>query len=310
MKKIALLFVAIFATFTFTQAQTLEELKSAKAEKEGVKAGIDAEIAALEKQIREFPGWTSGVGVLFGLDFAGQNRWYAVETPFTGTSNFGIGLNAFANLNEDKYYVKTDAAANWARGNSRILDAAGDVLEETPISVGTFAAQARPGFYIYEDLIAVSGRLGWNTVLFDFSPGQITASAGASITPMKDLEIWVHPLGYQLNYPGDDFTSVAGASFGGSYVGNLYKNIKWTSTLEGFFAYGGDEANGLEASDLHNWTWRNGFVIDNVFKGIGVGLTYDIRQNRQLAKVAGVDKADWGQLQTLYNLGFSYTIAR
>lgn len=263
----------------------------------------------MDKLIREFPGWTSGVGVLFGLDFAGQDKWYAVETPFTRTSNFGIGLNAFANLNEDKYYVKMDAAANWARGNAAQLDANGDVVLESPISIGTFAAQARPGYYIYEDLIAVSGRIGWNTILFDFSPGQITASAGASITPIRDLEIWVHPLAYQLNYPGEDFTSKAGASFGGSYVGNLYKNIKWTSTLEGFFAYGGDEANGVEASDLHNWTWRNGFVIDNVFKGIGVGITYDLRQNKQLAKNFGIGKEDRGALQSLYNVGFSYTIS-
>ncbi len=310
MKKLILLNLFIlFGAFTMF-AQTIEELKAQKAQQEEIKKGVDAKIADLNKQIKEFPGWTYGAGALFGLDFAGQSNWFAVNNPNTRSNQFGIGFNAYANKNEDKYYWRNDLAANWARGEVSTLTVAGgrDSLS-TDIAVGDLGLTSRGGYYLYEQLVAVSGRANWNTVIFDFSPGSITLGLGVSVTPSKALEFWVHPLAYQINYPGDDFTSATGASFGGSYTGTLYKNIKWNSTLEGFFSYQGDDDEGLEASDLHNWTWRNGFVIDNLFKGIGVGLNVSLRSNKQLARAVGIPEADWGDLQVLYNLGFTYSIS-
>jgi len=313
MKNLLLLCALFMMSAVCVQAQSLEELKAMKTEKEGVKKNIDQEIADLDKKIREYPGWTTGLGVLFGLDFAGANKWYGISNPNNRSQNFSIGLGAFANLNQDKYYWRNGLSAQWANGNvviSELLDPGRDSTENS-IEVGDISLTSTGGYYLYENLIAVSARANWTSFLFDFTPGSITFSAGVSITPMKDLEFWIHPLGYQLNYPGDDFTSTPGASFGGSYTGNLYRNIKWTSELAGFFSYQGDEDNGLEASDLHNWTWKNGFIIDNLWNGIGVGANIGIRQNKQLARFAGISDVDSiGDLQTFYNVGFTYNIAR
>jgi len=298
-------------------AQSLDELKAMKTDKEAVKKGIDEEIADLEKKILEFPGWTTGVGVLFGLDFAGANRWYgaAGTNPNVSSQKFGIGLNAFANKNEEKYYWRNSIGANWVRGEAITKSDFNSDTDSisTAIQVGTFDLTSLGGYYIYNDLIAVSARANLSTFLFDFTPGSITFSAGVSITPIPNLEFWIHPLGYQLNYPGDDFTSTPGASFGGSYSGNLYRGIKWTSSLAGFFSYSGDDSVTpvVEASELHNWIWTNGFIIDNIFRGIGVGANISLRQNQQLAKAFGIGNADdRSKIQSLYNVGFTYNIAR
>ncbi len=309
MKKLLLLFVLISAVAMngFAQeTETLESLKAMKAEKEAVKAGIDAEIAALEKRILEYPGWTTGVGVLFGLDFGGLNNWYALSDPNQRSQAFGIGLTAFANLNQAKYYWRNGLAVNWSRSVLEINGASSN-----PVQLGTWDLVSSAGYFIWQDKLAVSARAKWSTILFELSPGSVTASAGLSYIPIPNAEIWVHPLGYQYNYPGEDFTSATGASFGASYSGTIWRNIKWNTVLEGFYSYGGDEENGLEARDLHNITWTNGFIIDNLWNGIGVGFNIALRQNRQLARAFGIENSDdWSDLQSLYNLGFSYSIAR
>ncbi len=300
--------VCAFAVNSFAQeTATLDELKAMKAEKEAVKAGIQGEIDALEKRILEYPGWTMGAGVLLGLNFGGLNNWYTVaDNPNQETQLLSIGLGAFANYNAAKYYWRNNLGIAWSRGSSTFSG-----VEQAAIEVGTWNLTSLAGYYIWKDKLSVSARANWQTVLFDLSPGSITASAGLSYTPIKDLEFWLHPLGYQWNYPGDDFTSTPGASFGGSYTGTLYKGIKWTSTLAGFYSYVDDADNGFTAQDLFNWRWVNGFNIDNLWNGIGVGLTVDLIQNKQLAKAAGITEAgDLGVIQSLYNLGFTYSISK
>lgn len=310
MKKLLLLFVLIsgFATSSFAQeTATLAELKSMKADKEAVAAGIQGEIDALAKRILEYPGWTTGAGVLFGLNFGGLNKWYNVPAnPDQQTQLLSIGLNAFANYNADKYYWRNGLGIAWSRGSSTFAG-----IEQASVEVGSWNLTSLGGYYLWSDKLAVSARVNWQTVLFDLTPGSVTASAGLSYTPIKNLEFWVHPLGYQWNYPSEDFTSTPGASFGGSYTGQLFKGISWTSTLAGFYSYVDDADNGFTSQDLFNWRWVNGFVIDNLWNGIGVGLTVDLIQNKQLAKAAGVvDSADFGVIQSLYNLGFTYSISR
>ncbi len=298
-----------FAVNVFAQeTATLDELKAMKAEKEAVQAGIQAEIDALEKRILEYPGWTMGAGVLFGLNFGGLNNWYYTKgSPSEQSSRIlNIGLGAYANYNAAKYYWRNSLGIGWSRSNTVFGD-----IEQPAIEQGNLNLTSLAGYYLWSDKLAVSARANWTTILFDLSPGSVTASAGLSYTPMKDLEFWVHPLGYQWNYPGDDFTSTPGASFGGSYTGTIYKGIKWTSTLAGFYSYVDDEERGFTSQDLFNWRWTNGFTIDNLWNGIGVGLMVDLIQNKQLAADYGItEAADLGVIQSLYNLGFTYSISK
>ncbi len=310
MKKLLLLnflLLAFVGSIFAQETATLEELKAMKAEKEGVAKSIGADIDALNKRILEFPGWVTGAGILLGLDFGGQERWYGVDNPTLSSQGFNVGLTAFANYNQAKYYWRNGLSANYRNTALKI-----DGVDSDPFSLGLWDLVSSGGYYLYKDKIALSARAKWSTVLFDFTPGSVTGSAGVSYTPIKNMELWLHPLGYQWNYPGDTFQSSPGASFGGSYTGTLFKGISWTSNLEGFYAYGdaGEGADLVEAKDLHNWTWTNGFGIDNLWNGIGVGLNIGIRQNRQLAKSAGETDEKAGDLQSFYNLGFKYSISK
>lgn len=312
--------VSAFALNSFAQeTATLDELKAMKAEKEAVKKGIDDEIAALEKRILEYPGWTMGTGILFGLNFGGLNDWYTnTINPNQRSQSFNIGLGAFANYNAAKYYWRNNLSVAWGRGSTVLLaNNTNDPDDEVITQIGTLNLNSSGGYFIWKDKLAVSARADWKTIIFELSPGQVTASLGLSYVPMKDMEIWVHPLGYQLNYPSDNFTSTPGASFGGSYSGTLYRGIKWTSTLSGFYSYVDEEAadvaplTAFAASDLFNWYWSNGFTLDNLWNGVGVGFNIDLTQNKQLARNAGfADAADYGNIQSQYNLGFTYSIAR
>lgn len=313
MKKLLLL-SAVFCAFAISgfaqETMTLDELKALKSEKEAVVGGIASEIAAIDKRILEFPGWVFGAGILFGVDFAGQNNWYAIQGAAAEQQSqaFSVGLGAFGNYNTSKYYWRNNLGVNW--GRTLLSIGTGNTGTESTLEIGTLDLTSMGGYFIWQEKLAASARAKWSTVLFDLSPGSITASAGLSYLPIKNMELWVHPLAYQYNYPGDEFTSATGASFGGSYTGNLLPGIAWTSTLEGFYSYVDDADAGLLASDLHNWTWTNGFTVANLWKGVGVGLSVALRQNRQLANFFGAPEADWGNLQSQYNLGFAYSITQ
>jgi len=70
-----------FLVATVAQAQSLEELKSMKSDKEATLAAIQAEVDALDKQIYEFPGWKfGGVGVA-GFNLLANNNWFALAAP-------------------------------------------------------------------------------------------------------------------------------------------------------------------------------------------------------------------------------------
>lgn len=305
MKKRLILNLIFLLAATFMYGQTLDELKASKAEKEAVKKGIDDEIADLDKQIREFPGWTRGASLSLGANINGTNNWFANDIPTTSATGWQAGFLGFANLNAEKHFWKNGLVMNMGRSRSKITDPDTNVEEELSARSSYFEASSLGGYYFINNL-AISTEARFETTIFEFfNPGILTFSAGFTWTPIPDLAVVVHPLAYQLVLPGGDFSSSAGAKIGATYTGQLAPGVKWNSNLNAFLSYSGDDEVPFTAGDLSNWTWFNNFIIDNVFKGIGVNFTLGLRDNKQFALAKGSD--DDG-LQTLWGIGLAYTV--
>jgi len=306
MKKRIILNLVFLLSATFMFGQTLEELKATKAEKEAVAKGIGVEIADLDKEIRAFPGWTQGASISIGANINGTNNWFANDDPTTSATGWQGGFLGFANLNEEKVFWRNGLVMNMGRSKSKIDNLDG-TTEEVSAKSSYFEASSLGGYYFIKN-VAISSEARFETTIFEFfNPGIFTLSAGLTWTPIPELAVIVHPLAYQFVLPGGDFSSSAGAKIGATYTGQLVEGVKWNSNLNAFLAYGGDDSADpvLEASDLSNWTWFNNFIIDNVFKGIGVNLTLGLRSNKQFATAKGVEQDG---LQTLWGIGLAYTV--
>ena len=292
-------------------AQTLEELKTMKAEKEAAKQevmdqvkGIDGEIAEINKMIKQFPTWTSGFTGLIGLDFKGASNWYAADVPTNSQTGLGISLNAFANRDAPKYFWWNSASANYS--TSKVKNDLPNEPEQELTSEASFFGLNSIGGYAITEKIFASAEGRYETTLLEFNdPGKLIFSAGATWKPIDNLVVIVHPLGYQINFPTNEFTSSAGAKLGAIYNGTLVPGVEWSSNLNAFLSYSGDDDNMYSAGDLSNWTWLNTFTVANIFKGIGLGLNIGLRKDKQLALAKG---ATDNPLQSFYNIGLSYSL--
>lgn len=301
------LFCGLFIFAGTLSAQSIEELKAMQAEKAGAAAALQAEADALQTQIDQFPGWKIGGLGLVGFDLAGNSDWFAIDQPQSSQNSLGLGFTAFANLDQPKYFWRNNLVINMRQIKSK------ENPDATEVESITDALELSSLYgYKLTDKIAISaeGRMA-TTVLNFLDPGKITASAGLTWTPIENLLVLVHPLGYELNLPDGDLVSAPGAKIGAIYTREIVPGVMWNSNLSAFLAYAGgtnDEGIELSAGDLSNWTWINGFGF-NIWKGIGVGLNLGLRQDKQLAYLAalnGNDVTEENPLQFYYNLGLSY----
>lgn len=299
------------------QAQTLEELKTMKADKEASLAALQAEVDGINKQIDEFPGWKyGGMGVL-GFGLAGNDNWFAIDQPFSSSTNYGISGMLFANLDREKYFWRNSLGANLQELRSKEDENADETKAITDaLDIGSLFG------YKLSDKWAVSAEAKYLSTILNFNdPGKLTLSAGVTWTPISNLVVLIHPLGYELNFPSGDLVSAAGAKIGATYSTELYKGVNWTSSFNGFVPYTDGEAtfadnNGadikkqFDKSGLINWTWVNGFTT-SLWNGLGVGVNIGLRKDNQLADIysfknTGVESDN--PLQLFYNLGLSYTL--
>jgi len=313
--------VAMFVTTFSLQAQdmSLEELKAMKAEKEGIAAGIGDEIADLDAKIKAFPGWSKGLGATVGLNFSGTNDWYANDIAKVASRGFGLSLAGYANYNEAnaKYFWNNTLNVSVTSANSKSDNDGDDEFNEgensnenLTTSASLFVINSLGGYQLFSTVYA-SAAANYQTTVNNFNdPGQFTLSAGLTWKPINNFVAYVHPLAFQKTFPGGDFSSATGAVYGATYSSEIYPGIKWTSALDGFYAYGGDDdaTPALTRGQLSNWTWQNGFTVANIFKGIGLGLNIGLRKNEQLGLVKGVSADDASTIQMIYNLGLSYSL--
>jgi len=305
---------------------------------------LQGEIDALNKQIAEFPGWKiGGVGTL-GFNALGNSNWYAIGTPNSGNSALGVGFNGFANQDQEKYFWRNGLLINLSRAVTKV-DRLNDAEAPTIALTNGIDLTSLFGYKIAPKW-AISAEGKWASSLLEFlpdpgnnplndkygfalnKPGVATLSAGVTWTPIADLVVVIHPLGYQKNWPGDLLSS-PGAKIGASYAAEIIPGVSWSSNLTAFVPY----SNGdgfvnhkyaedqdafmvpYETGDLVNWEWINGFST-SIFNGLGVSFNLGLKQHQQQADFgrlvanAGDEAAsELGEnpIQLNYNLGLGYT---
>lgn len=312
MMKQLLLAPAILFVIVTGWSQTREELLARKMAKEAelallvpqydaFTAQVDAlknEIADLTDQTTPYPRWNVGALGNMGFNFASFNDWLSKSSPNTTAFNIAATTSFFANLDQLHYFWRNNAnlTLGWLKFNDR--DDPTD-KNEFQVAADAFNASSLFGYKLSEKL-AISALGEYRTAVLDGrfnDPGYLDMGAGLTWTPITDLVVVMHPLNYNLIFSSGDFEyqSSLGAKFLVDYRKEITKGLAWKSNISAFYSY--------EGTDLSNWTWVNGFTTST--KGIGLGLDFGLRGNKQEALAAG--RTD-NPLQTYWIVGVSYAL--
>ena len=308
MKK-SLLTAMAFFVLTLTFAQTEEELKAQIAPKKDSIAAIQSRVNALQKQLDALPGWKIGAFGTIGGSLSQFNNWFAQGIPNNSSGNIGFTVNAFANLQEEKFFWRNAANVNltWVK-----LDDKDDPTDDDSFRQATdvFNISSLYGRKLSEKF-AISALAEYRTtILSNFNdPGYLDLGVGATWTPISDLVVVIHPLNYNFVFSSEDniFESSMGAKIVADYTKQLGA-VSFKSNLSLFQSY--------KSSNLSNWTWTNSFSY-SIWKMIGVGFDFGLRSNKQETlnyivnnaptpdPAATFDTID-NELQTYWTLGLSY----
>ncbi len=297
--------------------QTIEELKAQKAEKEAVLGKLKGEVAAIDAKIAAMPGWKTGAFGTIGLNFSNFNNWFSKGSPNTSASTIGFTGNAFANLMEEKFFWRNTGNLNlaWVKFDDKDDDTDNDDFQQSADALNITSLYGQK----LSDKIAFSGLGEYRTTpLSNFNnPGYLDIGVGATWTPTADMVVVFHPLNYNFVFSDDEFhyDSSAGCKIVADYAKALPMGVSWKTNLSAFLSYG-------DMDNLSNWTWINGLGL-TVWKGLGVGLEFGLRKNKQEGyndKLAGNDtlnpdifkiedlESDDNPLQTYWLLGFTYSL--
>jgi len=318
-RKLLLLFVVCFAS-NFAFSQTLEELTTQKTAKEAELAtladalakadAIKADIAGIDGKLANLQGWQVGALGNLGLNFSQFNKWLGAANPDVYTASYGATGNLFANLQTEGYF--------WRNGLNVIATKTKVALTEADKEANEFETTA--------DAVNLNSLFGYklnskwaisalgeyrSTLLDNFNnPGYLDIGAGATWTPIPNAVVVFHPLNYNFVMADDalSYESSLGCKIVADYSRALPVGVAWKTNLSAFVSYG-------DTPNLSNWTWTNGLSA-NVWKGIGVGLEFGLRGNKQEAlnftqiaqedTTLGFDDID-NQVQSYWVLGLSYS---
>lgn len=106
--------LAVLAGTVNCFAQTEEELRAAKAAKNDSIAAIQGRVNALQAQLDALPGWKKGAFGTIGGSISNFNNWYSQGIPNNSAGNIGFTVNAFANLNQDKFFWRNSGNVNFS----------------------------------------------------------------------------------------------------------------------------------------------------------------------------------------------------
>ena len=308
MKKIVFA-LAFFASMTFTFAQTADELKALQGPKKDSIAVIQGRVDALQAQIDALPGWKKGAFGTIGANLSGFSNWYSKGAANSSAGNIGVTVNAFANLQQEKYFWRNSGNINlaWVKFDDKDDATDDDSFKE---ATDVFSISSLYGRKISEKF-AISALGEYRTTLLsNFNdPGYLDLGVGATWTPIPDLVVVIHPLNYNFVFSDEDaiFESSLGAKIVVDYTRKI-GNVNFKTNLSMFQSY--------KTSNLSNWTWVNslGYTLWN---GIGLGFEFGLRDNKQEAlnfalngptpdAGATFDNVD-NELQTYWLFGLNYS---
>ncbi|NNC49426.1 MAG: DUF3078 domain-containing protein [Flaviramulus sp.] len=306
MKKI-LLVLALTIGLVSINAQTKEELKAQKSEKQAIADAAQAEANALQSQIDALPGWRKGAFGTIGGSISEFSNWYSQGTPNNSAGNIGFTVNAFANLIEDKFFWRNSGTVNLAWVKLDDKDNPNDDDSFNP-TTDVFNISSLYGRNITKTLAASALMEYRTTILDNFNdPGYLDFGVGATWTPIENLIVVIHPLNYNFVFSTGDtvFESSLGAKIVADYTRQIGA-INFKTNFSTFQSY--------KSGDYSNFTWTNSFSY-TLWKMIGVGFDLGLRSNKQEAlnyslaqtpqTATSFDDVD-NKLQTYYTVGLSY----
>jgi len=305
MKKLVFTITAVMA-FAVVSGQTIDELKAEKVAKNDSIAAIQARVDALQGKIDSFPGWKKGIFGTIGANFSGAKNWYNQGNPNNSAGNIGVTINGFANLDREKFFWRNSLNTNlqWVKLDNKDNDPA---IDDGSFD-GTTDAFNITSLYGYKlsPKFAISALGEYRTsIINNFNdPGYLDLGIGATWTPITDLVVVIHPLNYNFIFSNDDaaYESSTGAKILVDYTKQLGA-ISFKTNFSTFQSY--------KSSDFSNWTWTNSFGY-TLWKGIGVGFEFGLRNNKQesfanepgtATTLADVDV----KTQSYYLLGLNYS---
>lgn len=309
MKKLAFTFLGIL-TCLVGSSQTLEELKAEKAAKNDSIAAIQGRVDALQKEIDTYPGWKIGAFGTIGANLSNFNNWYSQGVPNNNSGNIGITVNAFANLDSEKFFWRNSGNTNlqWVKLDNKDIETDSEDFEGT---TDVFTLTSLYGYKL-SDKFAISALGEYRTsIINNFNdPGYLDLGVGATWTPIENLVVVVHPLNYNFVFAENDavYESSAGAKIVADYTRKFGK-LNFKTNFSTFQSY--------KSSNLSNFTWINSLGY-TLWKGIGLGFEFGLRGNHQesLANAFNQDPLPVANptfdnidndLQTYWLLGLNYS---
>ena len=293
--------LALFVGVNSINAQTKEELKAQKAEKQAEADKFQGEANAIQAKIDALPGWRKGAFGTIGGNLSNFNNWYSQGTPNNSSGNIGATLNAFANLKQDKFFWNNSLNLNLAWLKLDDKDNGTDADDDFNPTTDVFNISSLYGRKL-SDKWAISTLGEYRTTFLDNfnDPGYLDLGVGATWTPIENLFVVIHPANYNFVFADGD--SVFDSSFGAKIVADYTRKIgaiSFKTNLSTFQSY--------KSGDLSNWTWTNGFSY-KLWKMIGVGFDFGLRSNKQeAANFQGVELEDAdNKTQSYWTLGLSY----
>ena len=307
MKKIVFA-LALCLGITSVNAQTVEELKAEKAEKQAAAKALKAEANAIQAQIDALPGWKKGAFGTIGGSLSEFNNWYSQGTPNNSSGNLGFTVNTFANLNQEKFFWNNSLNVNlaWVKLDDKDDPTDSEKFEPT---TDVFNVSSLYGYKLSEKF-AISALGEYRTTFLDNfnDPGYLDLGVGGTWTPINNLIVVVHPLNYNFVFRDNDtvFESSLGAKIVADYTRSIGA-INFKTNLSVFQSY--------KSSDYSNWTWTNSFSY-TLWKMIGVGFDFGLRQNKQEAVNFNLANGNVGttfdnvdnKLQSYWTIGLSYNL--
>ena len=301
--------VLILTSFS-TISQELEELKAKQAEKKDSIKTLEKKVKEIQDQIDAIPGWHLGAFGTIGGNIAGSNYWYAYEVPNSSTGNFGLSINAVANLDQAKYFWKNEANLkfSWVKLDNKDDP---DDSDKYAASTDVFDISSLYGYKLGKNFAASALGEYRTSILNNFNdPGYLDLGVGGTWTPATGLVVVLHPFNYNFVFSKDD-DSVFTSSFGAKVVGDYtrdFGDIKFKTKLSTFLSY--------KSVNYSNWTWTNTFAY--TFWGkLGVGFELGLRKNKQEAldynlnilndPDATFDNVD-NKLQNYWLFGLNYSL--
>lgn len=306
MKKLTFAIMLLFG-LSILNGQTKEELQALKKEKNDSIDVLKSKSDAIQAEIDALPGWRLKATGTIGGSVSGFNNWYAKESPNSSVGNFGININAFADLMEDKYFWKNAVNINigWVKFDDK--DDATD-SDDYEVATDVFNLSSLYGYKITEKF-AVSALMEYrSTLVNNFNdPGFLDLGIGGTWTPISNLVIVIHPANYNFVFSSGDaeYDSTFGAKVVADYT-RSFNNFNVKSNLSIFMSY--------EGSNYSNYTWTNSFSY-TFWKSLGVGFDFGLRKNKQEAlnyelksdPNASFDSID-NELQSYWLLGLNITL--